>query len=208
MKKIIIIAIGILIEFNSFGQGLTVKMEIDTLKIIRTENIPTKEISIGIPYGIVYVSKASLFEKWDNELALWDAEFEKKSRNKEWQVENYKQSELYLEFVKREDKLFFEYVNSDYALVSRIPQIEEQGSEKDTLFCIENQLKKIVCNLLDIGEFEVQIQNKKVNKVVKAKVKRTLKYSETITIEYIVNDTIHFWICPPIIHSDFATDEE
>lgn len=207
MEKIFLGLIGFLIVINSFGQELTVKVDVDTLKIIQTEEIPTKEISFGIPYGKVFISKASLIEVWDNELALWEDELDRNPQNKDWQIENYKKSELYLEFVKRQENLFFEYVNTDYDSVSQIPQIEEPRPETDTLFYIENQLKEIVCNLLDIGEFEVWIDKKRIEKVIKAKVRQTTKYYETISTEYIVNDSINFWICPPIIHSDFAIEE-
>jgi hypothetical protein len=205
MKKILFGLIGFLSVINSSGQELNVRVEIDTMKIIKTEKIPTKEISFGIPYGKVFISKASLIEAWDNELAVWEDELDKNPQKKDWQIENYKKSELYLEFVKRQKKLFFKYISDDYDSVS---QIEEQRPETDTLYYIENHLKEIVCNLLDMGEFEVQVDNKRIEKVIKAKVSCTTDYYETISTEYIVNDSIYFWICPPIIHADFVVDPE
>ncbi len=206
MRKILLGLIGFLFVIDSSGQELTVDVEVDTLKVIQTVEIPTKEICFGIPYGKVFISKASLIETWDNELALWEDELDKASQNKDWQIENYKKSELYLEFVKRQENLFFEYVSDDSD--SLIQQIEEQRPETDTLYYMENYLKETVCNLLDIGEFEVQVDNKRIENVIKAKVRRTTKYYETISTEYIVNDSIYFWICPPIIHSDFVVDPE
>ena len=205
MKKILWGLIGFLSAINSYGQELKVNLEIDTLKIIQTEKLTTKEIGFGIPYGKVFISKASLIEVWDNELALWEDELDKNPQKKDWQIENYKKSELYLEFVKRRKKLFFAYVSDDYNYVS---QIEEQRPETDTLYYIENHLKEIACNLFDMGEFEVQVDNKRIEKVIKAKVRRSSDYYETISTEYIVNDSIYFWICPPIIHADFVVDPE
>lgn len=206
MRKTLLGLIGFLFVICSFGQELTVDIEVDSLKVIQTVEIPTKEIGFGIPYGKVFISKASLIETWENELALWEDELDKASQNKDWQIENYKKSELYLEFVKRQEKIFFEYVSDDS--VSQIQQIEEQIPETDTLYYMENYLKETICNLLDIGEFEVLIDNKRIENVIKAKVRRTTKYYETISTEYIVNDSIHFWICPPIIQSDFVVDPE
>lgn len=206
MRKILLGLIGFLFVVSSSGQELTVDVEVDTLKVIQTTVIPTKEICFGIPHGKVFISKASLIETWDNELALWEDELDKSSQNKDWQIENYKKSELYLEFLKRQEKIFFEYVIDDS--VSQTQQNEEQRPKTDTLYYMENYLKETICNLLDIGEFEVQIDNKRIENVIKAKVSRTTKYYETISTEYIVNDSIHFWICPPIIHSDFAVDPE
>ncbi len=206
MRKILLGLIGLLFVICSSGQELTVDVEVDTLKVIQTVEIPTKEIGFGIPYGKVFISKASLIETWDNELALWEDELDKAPQNKDWLIENYKKSELYLEFVKRQEKLFFEYLGDDSDFQTR--QIDEQRPETDTLYYMENYLKETVCNLLDIGEFEVQIDNKRIENVIKAKVSRTTKYYEWISTEYIVNDSIHFWICPPIIQSDFVFDPE
>lgn len=205
MKKILFGLIGFLNVINSSGQELDVRVEIDSAIIIRTEKIPTKEICFGIPYGKVFISKESLIEAWDNELAVWGNELDKNPQNKYWQIENYKKSMLYLDFVKKQEKIFFEYLSDDYDSVS---QIEEQRPETDTLYYIENQLKEIVCTLLDMGEFEVLVDNKRIEKVIKAKVRRTTDYYETISTEYIVNDSIYFWICPPIIHADFVVDPE
>jgi hypothetical protein len=199
MKKILLGLIGFLCVICSSGQEFTVDVEVDTLKVIQTVKIPTKEIGFGIPYGKVFICKASLIETWENEL-------DKASQKKEWQIENYKKSESYLEFVKRQEKLYFEYLSNDS--ISQMQQIEEQRPETDTLYYMENYLKETVCNLLEIGEFEVQIDNKRIENVIKAKVRRTTKYYETISTEYIVNDSIHFWICPPIIQSDFVVDPE
>jgi hypothetical protein len=207
MKRIFIGLTGLIFAIDSIGQDLTVKLTVDTLSIIQTVKIPTKEISFGIPNGRLFISKASLIEAWNNELALWEDELKNNPTNKNRQIENYKKSELYLGFVKRQKNLFFEYINEDYDSVSKIPQIEEVRPETDTLYYIENQLKEIACNLLDIGEFEVFVDKQRVDKVIKAKVTRTTKYYETIAIEYIINDSIYFWICPPIIHSDFEIDE-
>ena len=207
MRKILLGLIGFLFAFSSSGQELTVDVEVDTLKVIQTVQIPTKEICFGIRYGKVFFSKASLIEAWDNELALWEDELDKASQKNDWEVENYKLSESYLEFVKRQDKIFYEYIPTDYDLDFQTPNIEKQRPQPDTLFYMEPHLKEIACNLLELGEFEIQVDNKKVDKVIKAKVSRISKYSETIATEYIVNDSIYFWICPPIIHSDFAFDE-
>lgn len=51
MKKVLWGLIGFLSVINSYGQELKVNMEIDTLKIIQTEKLTTKEIGFGIPYG-------------------------------------------------------------------------------------------------------------------------------------------------------------
>lgn len=206
MRKLLISLIGFLFVIGLYAQELKTNVKIDTLKVIQTVEIPTKEIGFGIPYGKVFISKASLIEAWDNKLALWKDELNKASQNKDWQIENYRISELYLEFVKRQKKLFFEYISddSDY----KIQQIEGQRPDTDTLYYMVNHLKEIVCYLIDIGEFEVQIDNKGVERVVKADVRRTTKYYETISTEYIVNDSIHFWICPPIIQADFVSDHE
>lgn len=59
-----------------------------------------------------------------------------------------------------------------------------------------------------MGEFEVQVDNKLNEKVIKAKVRRSTDYYETISTEDIVNDSLYFWICPPIIHTDFVFDPE
>ena len=108
MRKILLGLIGLLFVICSSGQELTVDVEVDTLKVIQTVEIPTKEFGFGIPYGKVFISKASLIEIWANELALWEDELDKASQNKDWQIENYKKSEQYLEFVKRQEKIFFE----------------------------------------------------------------------------------------------------
>ena len=127
MRKILLGLIGFVFVIGSYGQELAVNVEVDTVKVIQTIEIPKKEIGFGIPYGKVFISKASLIETWDNELALWEDELDKASQNKDWQIENYKESELYLEFVKRQEKLFFEYVRDDS--VFQTQQIEEQICE-------------------------------------------------------------------------------
>jgi len=205
MKNFYIVLIGLLLFNTTFGQDFTVNTRIDTLRIIQTQEIPTKEIVFEIPYGMVCINKASLVETWENELASLEIEIKNDSTNKEWQIDYYMQSESFLEFVKRQNKLYFEYNVTDY---DSIPQILDLRLKTDTLFYIENQLKEIACSLLEVGEFEIQINNEKVEKVVKAKVYKRTKYSETITTEYIVNDSIYFWICPPKIHADYITDED
>ena len=57
---------------------------------------------------------------------------------------------------------------------------------------MEQHLKEIVCNLLNIGEFEVHIENKRIENVIKAEVRRSTYYNETISTEYIINDSIYF----------------
>ena len=165
MIKILLGLIGFLLTISSYGQELTIDV-VDTLKVIQTVEIPTKEISFGIPYGKVFISKASLIETWENDLALWKEELDKSSQNKNWQIESYKRSESYLDFVKKQDKIFYEYIPTDYDSVSQIPNIEERRPQSDTLFYMETQLKGIVCNLLEIGEFEVQVENKRIENII------------------------------------------
>ncbi|MGI6478547.1 MAG: hypothetical protein ACOX0M_03790 [Salinivirgaceae bacterium] len=206
MRKIVLGLIGFLFTIFSSGQELTVDVEVDTLKVIKTVEIPTKEICFEIPYGKVFISKASIIELWDNELALWKAELDKASQNKDWQIEDYKKSKSYLEFVKRQERLFLKYFSDDHYSLTQ--QFEERRPETDTLYHMEQHLKEIVCNLLNIGEFEVHIENKRIENVIKAEVRRSTYYNETISTEYIINDSIYFWVCPPIIHSDFDVEPE
>ena len=206
MKKTLIGLIGFLIALCSYGQELKINVEVDTIKVIQTNNIPTKEICFEIPYGKLFISKATLIQAWDNELALLGDELDKASEKTDWQIENYKTSEFYLGFVKRHETLYFEYESDEIISLNQL--IEEPRPESDTLYYLENYLKDIACNILDIGEFEIYINNKKVYKVLKAKVSRSTQSYETISTEYIVNDTINFWISIPIIRADNAVNPE
>lgn len=208
MKKIFNIIVGIFFLINSYGQDFSVEIKIDTLKKIQTKNIQTKEIEFEIPHGRVYISKKPLIEVWQNHLASWEDKIKNNSKNTNWEIENYKESESYLKFVENQDKIFFDYDNTNHDSISQISQIEDLPSKTDTLYYIENQLKEFVCSLLDKGDFEVQINNKKVDSVIKARVRETTKYFETISTKYIVNDSIFFWVCPPLIRADFAIDPE
>ncbi len=72
IRKLIFTFITTLIIPFLYGQDLTVEIDVDNLEIIQTENIPTKEICFGIPNGKVFISKASLIQYWENELAIWE----------------------------------------------------------------------------------------------------------------------------------------
>ncbi len=172
--------------------------------VIKTEKIPTKEISFGIPNGTIYFTKALLIETWDNELALIEEEIEENQNSAEWLIEEHNRSEEYLEFVKNHKQLSFLYFSIDYDINTQA----DQKTPKDTLYHVGFYIKEMVCSIIDLGEFEIIVGNKKVNEVVKADVTRATKYYETLTTEYIVNDSIHFCKSIPKIRTDFVVDSD
>ncbi len=203
LKIIMFILNGILFSACIFGQQLETTIHIDTIAVIKAENIPTKEISFGIPYGNIYITKALLIETWDNELALIEEELEENTNPEECLIEEHKRSEEYLEFVKKHKQLAFPYFSIDYDI-----DIQEENTPKDTLYDVGFYIQEMVCKIIDLGEFQIIVNNKKVNKVVKADVRRTTKYYETYTTEYIVNDSIHFCKSIPRIRTDFVVDRD
>ncbi len=201
--KILCGLIGLLSTINLYGQ-ITEKVEVDTLKVIKTEKIPTKEIVFGIPYGKVFISKASLIEVWNKKLALMKSEIDENPQNSKSLLKDYKESKSYLEFLKKQKTLFFKHIEvTDFS-----EEMEEEKPETDTLYYIENRLKGIACDLIDVGKFEIQINNKKIEKVVKAKVSRRTILCEMTTTEYIVNDSIYFWNSLPGIIACSSVDPE
>jgi hypothetical protein len=204
MKNILLIVICVLIINPIIGQTLEFEIKIDTLKIIETKDIVTKEIEFEIPNGKLFISKASLINVWQIELSSWEKELNKNNEHYDWEYKNLKESEAYLNFVKHCDKLYFKFEGSE---IDTFLVDNELPPTTDTLYYIENRLKEIACNLIDLGEFEIQINNNKIENVVKAKISEITKYYQTISTEFIVNDSIRFWKCPPTIHADYNFDK-
>lgn len=183
----------LIVSTTGFGQVLEKKMSIDTLEIIKCSPLPDQEIRYTTENGTFVFSKQLTAKEMENFINEWQGEIDTTRNVSKWKIESIAEYKEVLNYVKQNNPIILDDKwKASFDIELKQPELTA------------SHLQDFACKMIETGDFKFIRNGNEVKSLVKVNVIETDMYSETSSINYLSTDSQLLWLCPPVIHSDFA----